>query len=201
MNTFVIIALIIVVITAGISWYYSYRAEKDTEKLVDVLVQGRFEEFDRLASDADQTGKIPGFNLDLMKLNSYIMRNDDNNIRNSFDHFKQVHLNAAQKEEIGTKGFIYYLGKNDRENTGFFLEMLKNSNTSETVKQTSQMYYDIIYSGKTDYLQKLLDEVKVLPDSEKVADEKLIAIIYRNMKRDDLAEEYEKLSEKHSKKG
>ena len=196
-NIWVMLLIVILLITVAYSLYRSSLTKKYTNQLGELLVNKDFKTFDSMVNDPKVKKAVYPFNLDYMKLNSYMLRGDRRKIDAGFETFQKVNLNRKQKETIAVEGFTYYMGIRDKEKAKYFLDLMNQSSTNKAILDTSNEYYGIVYEGKTDKLEEMLLETEALPEEEKSFNEYLISVMYRTLGDKKKAEEYEKRYKSH----
>ncbi|MBQ6335093.1 MAG: hypothetical protein IJI46_08510 [Erysipelotrichaceae bacterium] len=196
MSPYVILMLAVIILTLALSYYLSNRGKANGEKLAALLAKGDFKTFDAYCQDEKFVKQIQPFTLDYLKLNSYLLRSDKKKTEAVFEKLQKANLNRDQRRDVALKGFAYYLGLDDKQNTKYYLEEMEKTLVSEDILNNSRMYYDIIYEKKTDMLDSLLEECEQLEGEERAGNEQLIAIIYKNLGDDKKAREYERRSRK-----
>lgn len=196
-NIWVMLLIVILLITVAYSLYRSSLTKKYTNQLGELLVNKDFKTFDSMVNDPKVKKAVYPFNLDYMKLNSYMLRGDRRKIDAGFETFQKVNLNRKQKETIAVEGFTYYMGIRNKEKAKYFLDLMNQSSTNKAILDTSNEYYGIVYEGKTDKLEEMLLETEALPEEEKSFNEYLISVMYRTLGDKEKAEEYEKRYKSH----
>lgn len=164
-------------------------------QMVTLLNDKRFSEFDQMMEKKIIKIVFNPFNIDFIKLNSYLIRKDTNKIDNAFSHFDSVRLSSKQRDEVDLKAFNYYLC-NDEKKAKKYYQNIQKSKTNP-MKQDVERLYDIYIRKSDRYLQTLLKETETLEDQYKSANELLISEIYKNLGDINKQLEYKELAEKH----
>lgn len=164
-------------------------------QMVTLLNDKRFSEFDQMMEKKIIKIVFNPFNIDFIKLNSYLIRKDTNKIDNAFSHFDSVRLSSKQRDEVDLKAFNYYLC-NDEKKAKKYYQNIQKSKTNP-IKQDVERLYDIYIRKSDRYLQTLLKETETLEDQYKSANELLISEIYKNLGDINKQLEYKELAEKH----
>ena len=84
---------------------------KKLNEMVALLNEKNFDEFDRLMDSRLVKLVFDPFNVDYIKLNGCIYKQDKKAIDNAFSRFDQVKLTALQRDDIDLKAFNYYLSE------------------------------------------------------------------------------------------
>lgn len=171
--------------------------KKYSNKLVELVMKGKFDEFDNLVDKGFVRYCVRPFNLDYIKLNSYLIRNDENRITAAFDNFKNKSLTQAQKVEVFTKAFNFYVFNEDKEQCDYYKEQINALKGYDSLKDETNRMYDILIEKKTDMLDELLEEMNQVEEKERGAYEYLIAEIYTNLGKKKEAKKYSELASKH----
>lgn len=166
------------------------------DKMLRLLSNKKFEEFDQLVERRLVRIVFDPFNLDYIKLNRYFLTQEKPEINKLFLKFEKTRLNYRQKDEIDLKAFNYYLSENDRIKTKKYYERIIHSDTNKMKKEVERLYNIYIEKG-TKYLDDLLNETESLEDKYKSANELLISAIYRNIGNKEKEKEYQILAKKH----
>ena len=103
---FILLCLCIASSMALIRMYFKRRRY---DLLINTLKQKDFEKLDKLLSSKVTQFFFAPFNIDYLRLNSAIMRNDKEMIAKCFEEFDRHRLNKKQKEEVYMKGFNYFI--------------------------------------------------------------------------------------------
>lgn len=200
MNKYVIICIILAVRLFGYDFYVSWRRRSILGKLAELLMKGEIQEFEAMIERKDVKRLVPPFNLDYMRLNRAMITGDKKKIIEMFDSFKDKRLNEAQKKEIATKGFNYFISENDKKRVTYYRDQINTlSDTAENkaLKEEVNNFYDICIDKKTGKLKELLRKNEELDEQYRSVNEFLISTIYETLGDKEKQEEYRALSRKH----
>lgn len=192
---FILLCLCIASSMALIRMYFKRRRY---DLLINTLKQKDFEKLDKLLSSKVTQFFLAPFNIDYLRLNSAIMRNDKEMIAKCFEEFDRHRLNKKQKEEVYMKGFNYFIYEKDYDNAKKYLDKV-NTLDNEKMKQEAECIYDVYALKGYKYLDFLLEETEKLDDIYKGVNEFLISMMYKNKGDDTLSQKYNELSKKHMK--
>ena len=187
--------LIVILFVAYVGFTFVMR-NKYSRDLSSALIDGNYEEFDKLTENRLVRFVVPLYNLDCMKLNRYQMVGDMDGINDMFKLFKSRNLSFQQKQEIYPMAFNHYLIQGNREECEYYKKELDRVGEDE-LKNTIQLEYDIFIDKKTDMLEDLLQETEELEEKDRGLNEFLIAQVYRNLGLKEEAEKYADLSQSH----
>lgn len=164
-------------------------------QMIILLQNHRFSEFDQMMEKKIIKIVFNPFNIDFIKLNSYLIRDDAKRIDDAFANFDSVRLSSKQRDEIDLKAFNYYLFIDEKKAKKYY-QNIENSKTNKMKKDVERLY-DIYILKSSRYLQTLLDETEKLEDKYKSANELLISEIYKNLGDTDKHKMYKELAERH----
>lgn len=165
-------------------------------ELADLMMTGKFAEFDEKINLRKTRRLIRPFNLDYMKLNCAIMKGDQEAVEKCFDRFDQVRLNTEQKSAVYMRGFYYYLTLEDLKKTELYYKKMAE-NRVEDCNEEIERLYDTYVLGGIKYLRQTEEALKQASENEKPALEALLVKLYENKGDSKLAEEYEKRFKSH----
>ncbi len=148
-----------------------------TDRLTRCLMQGDFQAFDGLSEKFLTRYLVPAFNLDFMKMNSYLARGDEENINKIFEHFDQCRLNKAQKYAVASNAFYYYLSMEENEKCRKYYETLKENEAGDKETEMIDWLYDAYVEGDCRYLDRILE---VYGNAQEKAKPQLEALLARN---------------------
>lgn len=167
-------------------------------QMLDLLNAKKYDEFDKLVENKLVKVVFDPFNIDYIKLNSYMLRNDESLIDKGFKRFDKVRLNKRQKDDVEMKAFSYYLSKGNNLKATEYYNRINDSQTNKMKKEVDRLY-SIYIKKESRYLEELLREVEQIDEKYRSADELLIAAIYSNLGDKKKEKEYRDLAESHMK--
>ncbi len=148
-----------------------------SNRLTRYLMQGDFKSFDALSEQFLTRYLIPVFNLDFMKMNSYLARGDEENTNKIFEHFDQCRLNKAQKYAVASNAFYYYLSMEEDEKCRKYYQTLKENDAANKETEMADWLYDAYVEGGCRYLDRILE---VYGNAQEQAKPQLEALLARN---------------------
>ena len=172
--------------------------EIELNQMLDLLNAKKYDEFDKLVESKLVKVVFDPFNIDYIKLNSYMLRNDESLIDKGFKRFDEVRLNKRQKDDVEMKAFSYYLSKGNNLKATEYYNRINDSQTNKMKKEVDRLY-SIYIKKESRYLEELLREVEQIDEKYRSADELLIAAIYSNLGDKKKEKEYRDLAESHMK--
>ncbi len=183
--TLIILTLVVIFGPVAIKNIYS-------KKLTTLLMNRDFDGFDALVDKKIVTWSINPFNIDYMKLNKALMKNDPKEIDEVFKVFDSRKLNDKQKEAVYYNGFYYYMAQENKPlTTKYVKELLKMEKLPEEAKEDIRVSYDININGSYNLLDDTLKKLKDEKDPQLITKyELMIAKMYANKGDDAKAKEY-----------
>jgi hypothetical protein len=191
MNSNVLIAIVVIVFAADVLWnlYQNKKRDELLKKFDEYLGKKDYASFDELIDSKQVRQFFPVFNINYLKLNESLIKEDMEEIDRAFDSF-DMRMNKVQKEALYKKGFYYYLGIENKEKTDLYYEQLKQLNIKD--QHTLDMMYDIYIAKGYKYLDEINDKIKNLPQEKQMPFYALLSDMYRNKGDEEKADEYEK---------
>lgn len=189
MKSIVIISFIVLLILdAFLRRKQKNEKNKIEDELVGALLKKDYKKFDQLIDSEDAQRRIAPFNRHYMKLNAAILRNK--NIDAVLESFEKIKMNQAQKNELYSKAFGYYVEKENKEKSSYYKDKILNDTKSESLHEMANRMYSI-YIDKSDmYLDILLKENESLTGAKRASNDALLAKIYENKKDNVNQEKY-----------
>ena len=151
-----------------------------TNKLTRLLLEGKFEQFDKLTDKPFTKYFIAPFNLDFIKMNSYLARGDEEKIDAIFERFDRYRLNKAQKTAVYGNAFYYYLSQEDNEKARKYYQAMKDNGDPKLDMSGMVRLYDIYLENGYQYLDETLEKYQTAKESEKPQLEGMLAKMYEN---------------------
>lgn len=196
MDRNVILVLIFILLAILFSITVKFVKKHYSTKIVRLLEERKFDEFDQLIETFIIKILFMPFNIDYMKLNSAILRDNKKMILQAFEKFEKHRLNHKQKSLIYMMAFNYYVSVEDQKYAKKYLNLVIDLKDEQMVKEATRIY-DIYIEKGDRYLEEILEETKNLPVEHRGVNEFLISIMYENKKDHKKAKEYRELSETH----
>ena len=154
-------------------------AGRRTVKLSDDT--GFLDRFDRLIEKRSVQFVFDPFNIDFMKLNAALVKQDPAEIDRRFADFDQCRLNDKQKEAVYYNAFYYYVARSDIAKVRLYGNRLLNLATcSEALKAETQKYYAVMIDHSYADLDEDLAKLDQLEGEEKAKAEFLISKMFEN---------------------
>ncbi|MFV0379866.1 MAG: hypothetical protein ACK5KQ_03470 [Anaerorhabdus sp.] len=175
-----------------------YRISKKTQerKMLQAIYSTDFDTFFKVADSKFTRYVFPKFNLEYLKLNVHILKNDEPSIDESFEKMFKFKMNTPQKEDIYMKAFNYYVGMEKKEKTTQLIEVIETFDNEE-LKNEARIIYDIFVLKKSNYIDDMIEALPKQDINTKGVNEYLISVQYKNLNDNKNAKKYEALSKKH----
>ncbi len=197
-NKFLILVVASLLIYAVIVVISMVVRNKKLDQMVALLNEKRFDEFDKLVDSKIVKWVFDPFNIDYVKLNSYMIRGNKKLIDKQFEVFENKRIKKHQRDDVDLKAFNYYLQEGESKKTKKYYDRIQASSSNEMKKYVDRLY-SVYELKESKYLNELLDEIETLEDKYKSADELLVSAIYGNMGNKKKEKEYRELAESHLK--
>lgn len=188
----IVILLLIFLVAEGVYQLYRKNVKNLVEqKLMSLVMTGKFKEFDEYVETREVKRALPPFNIEYIKMNAAIMANNGKKFEKSLENLTSKKLNDKQKREVYLNGFNYYIDKNDKKNSQKYKNLLLNISgiDSDLVKYVNRLY-DIKVEKKSDCLNELLSELESNEVKNKASHYLLVAEIYKNLNDDSNYKKY-----------
>ncbi|MGN1406251.1 MAG: hypothetical protein ACI4WM_08250 [Erysipelotrichaceae bacterium] len=187
------IVIILVVIAMIVEGVYQlnrrYKRGLIQNKLMQLLMNGSFKEFEEYADSFEVKTNVKPFNLEYIKMNAAIMQGDSNKLEKSFNKLLNMKMNDEQREEVYLNCFNHYIDKNDSKKARQFKELLIKNSRNSSLKTYVQRVYDVKIEHSFKYLDEMLNELSN-KDINKATHYLLIAEMYKNKNDNEKAAEY-----------
>ncbi len=176
--------------------YYVFavlKGNKICNTLANMLVEGRYEDFDRLAGSQQAKRYAKPFTLNFLKLNSAIARSDDQRVKEMLSSFEKEKLNPMQWSAVYNRVFYYYVAKGKRSEAKAVYERMLDQNIM--MDERMKYVYDAYCEDGFAYIDELEKLLPTLKEEEKTEYYALLADMYKNKKDLKTAEKYRNLVE------
>jgi hypothetical protein len=199
MDLKLLIGLVAVVFGADVFFTLFQRRKRDEvlNRLSEHLARKEFDAFDALIDDPKTRKLVPAFNVQFMKLNKEMMKEDGKAVDEAFKAFR-MNMNAAQKEAVYKRGFYYYLSLEDEEETRTYYDLLKELKPSD-MQMLDVMYDTYILKGSR-YADLMIGEAEKASEENRIPIYALLADMYHNAGDEEKASEYEKIVTDYTEK-
>jgi len=171
--------------------------KKYTNQLTELLMAGRFDEFDSLIDSTPVKFCVYPFNRDHLKLSRHQLAGNKGRVSELFEKFKTRGLSNDQKKDIYFQAFNHYMTLEKYDECKYYHDEINKLKDADSIIDAVNISYDIIVEKKTDMLEDLLKQREELPENRRGVVEILISQIYMNMGEKKKSQDYMKLSEKH----
>ncbi len=189
MNDALKLLIVVIVFSVVMAIVKKYSSSKLEKQLIQLLADKDYKGFDELINSKKVKNSIPPFNVDFMKLNVAILKEDKNEIDRMFESFDYVRPNKAQKEAVYVKGFYYYLSNEKYDKVEKYYKLLAELKSQESMYEFDRAY-DVYVNKGCRYLEETIAELNTAPDYYKPALAGLISSMYENRKDEKMAKKY-----------
>lgn len=187
--TFIISFVVIVAIETGLSKW-------KTNVVLKLLQHQQYDELEKELHNFITRAFIPRYNIEYLRLNSYLMQNKHEMIEKQFDELMKFRKNKNQQADLLMKAFNYYVEQENTEKSHFYLDEIQKLG-NDKMYQEALMMSDIFIDKKANHIDQLLEEVQKAPDQIKAVYYFMIAKQYENMSDKQNVQKYTELAEKY----
>lgn len=187
--TFIISFIIIMVIETGL-------AKWKTNVVLKLLQNQQYDELEKELQNFITRAFIPRYNVEYLRLNSYLMQNKHELIEKQFDELMNFRKNKNQQADLLMKAFNYYVEQENAQKSHFYLSEIQKLG-NDKMYQEALMMSDIFIDKKANHIDQLLEEVQKAPDQIKAVYYFMIAKQYENMNDKENTQKYTELAEKY----
>lgn len=195
----IVIVAVVVVAFLGLEIVRRLAAKRYLQRLTQTVMNEQYGEFERLSQKRLARYLIPPFNLDHLRLTVDLAQNKQKEADKQFERFDRCRLTPDQRMLIGTKGFYYYLGREDKEKTKKYYDWLKEMLREKEAKTIDRLYSAYI-ERSDEYLSDVLEDLEKAPKEKVSQYAALAAAMYANRGEEQEAQKYYSLSMKEQKR-
>ena len=199
MDPKLLIAAVAAVFALDLGWQFYQNTKRNEllKRLDTYLGKKDYAAFDELIESDMVRKAFPLYNINFMKLNEAMFKEDMKETDRAFESF-DMPMNKAQKEALYKKGFYYYLGIENKEKTDHYYDLLKQLEVRD--QKSLDLMYDIYINKGYAYLEETLEKIQNMPEDQKMPFYALISDMYRNKGDTKEAEKYEKIVSEYTEK-
>lgn len=168
-----------------------------SSKLTDYLFNGDFDNFEKLINKWYTKYLIHPFNIDFLKLNEAIVKQDKKQIEDCLAVFENTTITDAQKQAIYQKAFFYYLQEDNHTKLKKYYKLIKNLE-DKTLFNNIDDIYKIVVDKEVDQLEKY---EKIYSQNKNSMAAYLLYNMYKNLDNNKKADEYLKAFNELVEKG
>ena len=186
-----LLIIVFVVLTLIVMFMFTYGKRVQMDRLSILLDCKDWEQFDKVADSFLTKALVKHFDLESIKLNSYIMRKDTKKIDEQFDLLSKASKSDIKDINITVRGFEYYVYEKNRNKAAEYLSHLEKV-ADKSVTSFCKREYDILIDGATNYIPQLEKEIKESGGQKKYVLAYLLKLSYENDGNGKKAREIEK---------
>ena len=184
MNNICILLIIIFFLASFfVEFYFKKRRNNALNKLLKLLYEKKFKEFDSYVAQLQNKKIVPLYNLEFLKFNSYVLRQNDFKEKVCFDKIASMHLTERQRFDFFIRAFSVYIENKNKVLAKKSLKQIDSIKNKAETKKNLHMIYDVVILNDTSYLPMLLARVPKENKQAKLSDYYLIRHIYK-LKKD-----------------
>ena len=191
----ILIIVIGIVLIIALEIIFNLNKKRIPDKLTQLLLEHRFDEFDALMDKKTTKLFVKAFNYYYLKLNKSIIVKNNKDAQDCFEKLVQMKTNNAQRKSVLFKKFYFYLSLNDKQKAKEAYDNYKE--LADDDLSDIDIMYDTFILGKATYLDKTLVAYNKAP-KEKLPDlDLLLSEMYKNKNDNKNADKYTKLAQTH----
>lgn len=193
-SLYILLVVIIIVVILGFDLFVKKQRKSLINKLVKLLINKKFKEFDELIDSNQVRRLIPFFNLKLLEFNAAILRKNEEEARKVFDSLQNRKMLKRQMLEFYGKALNYFIQEKDEMRARECYIKINTIDGYQKEKAYLLDLYKIMMLGETD---EEAIESRLISDSnqERVADYYLLARINEINKNFAKAKKYDQLAD------
>ncbi len=192
---FNIVTIVLICVAAA---YFIIEQVLRTSRLGKFALLLRSDKYDEALDLLETPGSkwlFPPYNREYMKLNAYLMNDDEKSAAKQFDLLFSMRPSKKQRADLVVKAYRYYMEHERYKDAKPLLEEIEKT-ADKSVADESRLMWDIF--AESDYSH--IDEMEVQYEKAKSAQERmrlalLIATQYENAKRKPKVEEWRRKAE------
>ena len=155
---FILIAIAIAFLFPIVSRKYTYK------KLMNCLSVGDYKSFEYLLDGVLCTFFYRPFNIEYLRLTSYMMQNDTTKIEDQFNKiFTKLKLNTEQKASVAQRAFYFYMEQKKYKKAKEMLLICKEAEIQEI--QTMDLMFSILGEKKSEHIKDIKTQLESLKNA------------------------------------
>lgn len=191
---YIVLIVVIFIISIAYNIYFKYKQKKLNAYVLKALLEKNYSKFDSVINTKVAKKYIPQFNLNFLKFNSYILRDDKNQADSIFDSSITKKMTNQQKLSFYSRAISYYIDINDKKRSKKCYDVILSIKGYDKEKLYLKMLYDVMVLNDISYQKEIEKKIDNDDDQEKAVDYHLLAHIYKVEKDDVQFQKYETAS-------
>ncbi|MDO4941015.1 MAG: hypothetical protein Q4E33_04915 [Erysipelotrichaceae bacterium] len=192
----IIIALVAcVVMFIAYSLILSYYRKKITKKAFDLIKAQKGPQLDELLTKKSTSFFLKPFELYRLKLINAASKGNQNEIANRYAAFDTLRMNKAEKENIYSDAYFYFMSRQDSEHASKYYKLLEEIGDYKNKFNIECSYNTFIEHGYK-YLDDALVRYNSSNDAQKISLASLISSMYANKGDKQNAIKYDEVAKK-----
>ena len=152
-----------------------------TNVILKLLQQQEFDKLDKELNNTITKAFLPRFNVEYVRLNSYLMQNKADLVENQLNVIMKLRKSKMQEANILMLAFNYYVEKEDKEKCHYYLNEIAKLNNDQ-MYQDAKIMCDIFIDKKANHIDELLHKIDTIDDHQaKAVYYYMVAKQYENM--------------------
>lgn len=196
MNKNIVIPLIIcVLLTAIYLFVFSYFRRKITYDVFSAIKSGNKNDLDKILSSKVSNFFLKPFELYRFKLINAAKKGNDKEIIKRYEDFDNLRMNKAEKENIYSDAYFYFVSKGDNECAKKYYNLLEEIGDYRN-KFAIECSYNTFIENDYKYLDEALERYNQSNDTAKISLASLISAMYANKGDEHNSKKFDAISKK-----
>lgn len=184
-------AIVALVFLGVVVFLFTYGKRVQMDRMAILLECREFEQFDKVANSFLSKLVVKHYDLEIAKLNSYLVRKDKINIDKQFDLLLKASVREDRKISLIMRAFEYYVYEKNRSLSKDLLKEIK-ARAPKEYADYCQKEFDIVIEGSKEYIEDLEKDVEKFDGQRKMANMYLLQLSYENAGNTKKAKEIER---------
>lgn len=147
----------LVMLVFALSLIPNFLSRKYLSKLSNLLLNDRFDEFYELIDSKKAKLLIPVFNREYLLLNSYILKKNEDKVKETYNVIFNMKLSKKQERVIYLEAFNYYCNSSDKEMIDKIYNHIQSFDEEE-IKKDNKRIYDICVLKQANHIEEMEEE-------------------------------------------
>ena len=183
------ILICLVMLVFALSLIPNTLSKKYLSKLTDLLLNEQFDEFYELINSKKIQYLIPTYNKEYLLLNSYILKKNEDKVKETYNNIFNMKLSKKQERVIYLEAFNYYCNSKDREMIDKIYNHIQTFD-EEDIKKENKRVYDICVLKQANHIEEMEEEYKQTQNKNIAM---MLYLQYRNINDKKNMKKYEEL--------
>jgi hypothetical protein len=173
------IIVVFVIVSILVMFMFTYGKRVQADRLIILNECREYEQFDKVADSFLTKLLVKHYDLETLKLNSFISRGDRKQTDSQFELLLNAAQNPRKYQSLLIKAFEYYTYEKNSSKANELLKLIKDNTTQQTY-EFCQREYDIVIDHSTKYITELTEEAEQYSGQRKLVTLYLLQLSYEN---------------------